>query len=117
MNKKSTFIAVLVVLVVLLFASNSNASPKNKIEYYDFYALKDTPCYLAQYDGQKWLVVFDKQLKPFKRNEYISSSWVGEQTYISPNGLRTTFYFLEIEVGGAVFTVAVLSNDVTKILV
>ena len=90
MKKKTTIVAVLAVLVVLLFTQSSNASPQRKVEFWEFYAVKETPCYFAEYDGEKWLVVFNQKLKPFARNEYISNVLVGEQTYINPCLLYTS---------------------------
>lgn len=115
MKKKSVIVAALVVLVVLLFNQNSTASPQNKIERWDFYAAKDTPCYVAQYDGYHWLISFDKPLKPFKKNEFISNSFIGTEIYYSATGAKTEFYVFEIEAGGIVFPVAVLSTDLTRI--
>jgi hypothetical protein len=117
MKKKVTIAAVLVVLAVLLFSQNTDASPQNKIESWDFYAAKQTDCYLAEINEKSlWLVKFDQKLKPFKANEFVSNDWLGETTYTNAQGVRNTFYFFEIEAGGVVFPVAVLSTDLNRVI-
>lgn len=117
MSKKTTILAVLVVLVVLLFTQGSNASTQTRTEFWNFYASKETPCYLAEIDSRNlWLVKFEQKLKPFRENEFVSNVWLGETTYTNENGVKTTFYFFEIEVGGVAFPVAVLKNDLNRII-
>lgn len=116
MKKKTVIIAVLVALAVLLFSQGSGASPRNKVESWEFYAAKETACYVAEYNGKHWLLSFDKPLKPFKKNEFISNVWVGIETYINANGVKTEFYIFEIEVGGVVFPIAVLAADLNRII-
>ena len=115
MSKKITIVAVLAVLVVLLFTQGSNASTQTRTEFWNFYASKETPCYTARYDGSHWIISFDKPLKPFAKGEFISNSFIGTETYISANGVKTEFSVFEIEVGGVVFPIAVLSTDLNRI--
>lgn len=118
MSKRKTIIAALVLLAVLLFSQDSSATHKGKIQTWEFYAAKETACYLAEQNSKGlWLVKFNSRLKPFKANEYISNVWLGETTYTDANGLKTTFYFFEIEAAGVVFPIAVLSNDLNRVIV
>lgn len=117
MSKKTTILAVLVVLVVLLFTQGSKAKMPNRVETWNFYAAKETACYLAEIDNKGlWLVKFEQKLKPFKPNEFISNVLLGDTTYTNAQGVRTTFYFFEIEVAGVSFPVAVLEADLNRVI-
>lgn len=118
MKKKTVLIAVLVVLVVLFFTQQGNSkNTKGRVELWNYYASKETPCYLAELGSENlWLVKFEQKLKPFKPNEFVSNYWLGETTYTNAKGVKSVFYFFEIEVNGVVFPIAVLASDLNRII-
>lgn len=112
--------ALLLLGGIAAFVLSRKTTTNAQTETYKFVAVKDgTPVYIAPYKGGQWVPDFSKVATTYKSGQTISKVWLGEIELIDNEGLKTSYFVLEIQTGflGVTFPVAVKMTDVLRYVV
>ena len=111
----------LILAFILLAFSRKKGSVKT--ERYRFVAKNDlSPAFACPQKNGEWIPDFSKVAYHLKAGQFISDVWLGDITDISPTGVKTPFYVVEITVPsvpaagflGFTIPVAVRVSDVNR---
>lgn len=96
-NNNSTAWILWGILVLVLLSQNKSVATTTKVEKYKFVAKREgVPVFVALNQNGQWIPDFNKASLTFKAGQTISNVWLGEITLISNEGVKTSFYILEI---------------------
>lgn len=111
----------LILAFILLAASRKKGVTKT--ERYRFIAKNDmSPAFACPEKNGQWVPDFSKVSLHLKAGQFISDVWLGDITDISPTGVKTDFYVVQLTVPSVPYTgfvgftipVAVRVSDVNR---
>lgn len=123
-NKSGIWLLVGVLALVLLSKNNSTATTIT--DKYKFVAKRDgVPVFVTVYKNDQWVPDFNKASLSFKAGQTISNVWLGEITLITNEGVKTSFYILEVTFPPVPYTgflgltvpVAVKMDDINRYVI
>lgn len=120
-NESNTPIWMLfgIVALGLIFKNKANAQPILS-ENYKFVAKRNgVPAYLSPNKNGQWIPDFSRVSTTFQAGVTISTVWLGEITLVTPEGVKTSFYILELQTPqlGLTFPIAVKMDDVNRYVI